>query len=143
MKELVSIIKDKLNDCGGLNVAIIKKSKIGKILNALSKSTNFSKTIKTSVDDLIQDWKQKFVQESADSSSPTIPKKKSTTSTSSTIPSTTSTPNGEKRKRNDDQSGSPQQDENSNHSNTISIETMPKKKGMYFLTLFIIKALYS
>jgi len=87
MKEVVDIIKEKLNTCQGLGVAFITKSKIGKVLSSISKSPNTSKTIKASVDDLIQDWKEKFVQEGHE--------KKKSSSTAAAAAS------GEKRKRSD------------------------------------------
>ncbi|KAG2385594.1 hypothetical protein C9374_003409 [Naegleria lovaniensis] len=120
IKELVNAIKDKLNNCGGLTVANVKKSKIGKALNSVTKSTIISKPIKTSVDELIQDWKQKFVQETSTTDS----KKKSSTLAATSTTSATSS-NAEKRKQR------PESDNTENASTSMSptIDTsIPMKK---------------
>ena len=91
-------------------MAFIKQSKIGKILNSVSKSALISKPIKTSVDELIQDWKEKFVQDAGSSSTE---KKKPTINTAS----------GDKRKQRSDADEVVE---------SPPVDVLPvKKKGMY------------
>ena len=107
-----------MNTCGGITVGFVKSSKIGKALNSVSKSTVISKPIKASVDELILDWKQKFVQEG--SSSTMDAKKKSAT-------------NGEKRKQRPDGDIADTYSEASNSESPPIESVVPyKKKGKYF-----------
>lgn len=128
LKELVNAIKEKLNSCGGLTVANVKKSKIGKALNSVSKSTIISKPIKTSVDELIQDWKQKFVQETPSTTSDS--KKKSSTQVATST--TTATPNnGEKRKQRPE--GDNVENTSTSMSPTMDTSIPMKKKGRFYI----------
>ncbi|KAL9649127.1 hypothetical protein ABK040_004149 [Willaertia magna] len=90
LTELVTILKDKLNACQGLTVENIKTSKIGKSLNSVTKSPSISKEIKIIVEYLIQDWKQKFVQQASQQpSSTTVNGTSNTSGTSTSSGSTT------------------------------------------------------